>query len=273
MIISASFDTSNPELWLNRAMQYGDGFFETMRVNNGTVPLLEFHLNRMQRSAKTLNLTHIDPHIIDSAIQDLNHSFRESCLLKLVVFRSHQDRTYQPKTIDIEWVISAYPLKNQQTNKLSHRLGVAKTELANQKTLAGLKHLSRLEQVMIAQELNSNVNVSDFLVLDHKKRVIETTYKNIVFIKDNTLFTPKLNNCGVYGVGLEWLESNFDIKSKHIKLKDIIQYEAILIGNSVRGFSLVHEVHLNGSNEVISFATFHVIHDKIKSLWLNQFNR
>lgn len=271
MIVAASFDTNNPQFLLNRAMQYGDGLFETMRVHNGVVPLFDLHLDRLNQGLNKLHLVSIEKNAINFAISKLNHDLIQSCILKLIVFRTNQDRTYQPKTEQIEWIVTAHPLKNINSPG-STFIGVAKEKLAHNKKLAGLKHLNRIEQVLIANELNASSEVDDLLIVDYLDRIIETTHKNIVFIKGDRLFTPKLNNCGVYGVGLKWLEGHFKVKAKHIKLKNLNKYDVLLVGNSIRGFKTVQNVHDSHLNQSISFATSHPIQDKITHLWNNQFD-
>lgn len=266
MIIDASFDIKNPELWLNRAMQYGDGLFETMRVFNGNIPLLDMHLLRLNSAAKALNLKQFSRNVIGSALSKLNANESHSCILKLMVFRAHQIRGYQPTTNAIEWLITAYPT-NQIHGLNSCHLGIAKQKLNHNKKLAGIKHLNRLDQVLIASELDDNTKINDLLVLDRKNRIIETINRNVVLIKDDKLFTPKLKYCGVYGVGLKWLESKFDVKNKNIKFNQVKTFDAMLCGNSIRGFVMVESIQSTLVNQSISFATSHPIHDKISHLW------
>lgn len=266
MIVASSFDIHNPELWLNRALQYGDGVFETMRVHKGRIPLLKWHMKRLQHSLSSLNLDRFDQHLITAALADLEDSIKQSAIMKLVVFRGAQKRGYQPLVKHIDWVITADAHDfNDESDVM--RLAVATMKLSQQKALAGIKHLSRLEQVMIADELNQHSDCEDLLLLDNKNRVVETTYQNLVGLKEQQLYTPWLNQCGVQGVGLQWLSSEFDIKSTSIHLNQLKDFEVLLVGNSIRGFRPVKSIKMPQSNRVISFATSSSLQDKINHLW------
>ncbi len=271
MIIGASFDINDPELWLSRAMQYGDGLFETMRVHQGNIPLFKWHMARLQNSLSKLKLKSFDESNVQSALSRLNHTARQSCVMKLVVFRAQQKRSYRPWTEEIEWVISAETTIFDEKQSAA-RLGVATSRLSQQKTLAGLKHLSRLEHVLLADELNEKEQLDDLILLDKKNRVIETTYQNIIFVKGERLLTPKLKNCGVNGVALQWLRSQLEIKNTHIKLDELNELDVMIIGNSIRGFRAVEKVFDSDQNQSISFATSQLIHDNIDQLWLELFD-
>ena len=132
--------------------------------------------------------------------------------------------------------------------------------------LAGIKHLSRLEQVMLASELNEYETIDDLLVIDVKKRIIETSHQNLVLIKNNQLFTPKLNKSGVKGVALQWLKAHHKVQTQHIKVQSLKNYDAMMVCNSIRGFRLVDAIE-PGRKQCISFGTRHDIHDKISSQW------
>ena len=267
MIVAASFDINDPENWNNRALQYGDGLFETMRWHENKLPLLSWHQSRLQQGMKRLNLQALDWRLIEDNIkQHCPPHLQRNAVVKLVVFRKSQGRTYQPISTNIEWFLSMTDLVVESSNKLLN-LAVAKTKLMKNKGLAGIKHLSRLEQVVIANELNEVNGVDDLLVLDEKNRIIETTCQNVVFIKSNQLYTPKIINCGIKGVGLEWLKANFNLTFTHIKINDLSQYDGMMVGNSVRGFVLVSAI-----NGLHSFVTSQPIHDKIALKWNETFS-
>jgi len=229
----------NPENFLNnRAMAYGDGLFETMLVMNGSIPLWGFHKQRLQTDLTRLGLNKIKETEVYHKILSLcpNHG---EFIAKLVVFRSTTHRGYQGNTKNNQWYISIS--KNQASlNKL--KINFSKITLSRQKHLTGIKHLNRLEQVLAANALiNSKYN--DAIMLDRKNNIIETISKNIVLIKNNQLFTPELNKCGVYGVALRWLEANnFHLTWKNINQKDLSTFDGLLLCNSITGFREVRNI-------------------------------
>ena len=72
MILAASFDTKDPESWLNRGLMYGDGVFETMRMDHQKLPLWSFHMQRLRASLGVLGIMPPDEHELMKAIA--NHS-------------------------------------------------------------------------------------------------------------------------------------------------------------------------------------------------------
>ncbi|MGJ8664047.1 MAG: aminodeoxychorismate lyase [Marinicella sp.] len=272
MIIATSFDPKKLDSWNNRAFQYGDGVFETMRMHEGELPLWEFHMNRLQRSLKQLILSSINETELKAQIhQHCPKNMIESSVVKLMVFRSNQARTYQPLTQHIEWVVSVNEF-NHNSNQTQLKLAVARQKLGKQKLLAGLKHLNRLEQILIASELNEFDDVDDLLVLDDKARIIETTCQNVVMIQNGQLYTPKLKHAGVRGVALDWLASTHKLKEKNMMVDDLRTFEALMVCNSVKGFRLIQGIRKPKTKDFISFGISHPIHDKIVDNWSALFN-
>ncbi len=268
MIVAASFDINDAEKWNNRALQYGDGVFETMRFTENDIPLWPLHQKRLNKGLLRLNLNEPNLDEIFAVIkQQCLARSQSDWVVKLIVFRTLQERSYRAKINAVEWLVSIDSVKPQQPNS-TMVLAVANKKLSKQPLLAGIKHLNRLEQVLIANELNQYLAVDDLLVLDQQNHIIETTYQNIVLIKNNQLFTPKINCCGVKGVALKWLKQNFEVKTRKFKIKDINDFDALMVCNSIRGFRLVSELV-----SMDSFVTSHPVHDKITQQWKQMFKQ
>lgn len=261
MIIAASYDLHDTVQWYNRALQYGDGLFETMRCQAGNIPLWSLHRNRMSAGLSKLGMDDLNWSDISNHVKKIQ---TPNCLVKLLVFRGGHERGYQTKTSESHWLISMHHLSiESKTQPL--RLAVAQGQLSKQPLLAGMKHLNRLEQVLIARELNQMSGVDDLLVLDQQRRVVETTCRNVVLIKDNHLITPHLKDCGVKGVALSWLKAHFQLETKHVKIESMNDFDGLMAGNSIRGFQLVESV--KNEHKIHSFLTNHAIHDKISRRW------
>lgn len=262
MIIAASFDINDPELWNNRALQYGDGLFETMRCHRGDLPLWDFHVKRALWGLKALSLNPPDfSDLYETIITECDAFNHADYVVKLVIFRQHKNRTYQPQSHDIDWFISVTPFAQSRANQ-AFTLACASFKLSQQPALAGIKHLSRLEQVMAAAELNTLEGVDDLLVFDHNNRLIESSCQNVVLLRSGQLFTPDLTQCGVSGVALDWLKTEFEVVTQVINLDQLRYFDGMLLCNAVRGFTVVKKI-----KELQSFSTSHAIHDKIKHHW------
>ena len=268
MILAASFDTKDPESWLNRGLMYGDGVFETMRMDHQKLPLWSFHMQRLRASLGVLGIMPPDEHELMKAIA--NHSpetLQRSAVIKLLVMRDQQERTYQPKSNRCAWVLTADQWSSQEDDT-GMQLGWAKGTLAHHQVSAGIKHMSRLEQVLLSAELNDDVSCDDLLVCDQQGYVVETTPQNLIIIRGDQLLTPDLSLCGVDGVALRWLKSHCQVMTAQLRPEDVQSADGLMVCNALRGFRWV-----NSLKDQHSFGTSHPIHDKIKRQWQALFNQ
>ena len=259
----ASFQITAQNCLSNRALSYGDGVFETMLICNHEIPLWTFHYQRLKASLIRLQIQPLVEQQIQHKIMSLITDDK-LYIAKLVVFRDDDKRGYASAANDAKYFITINPY---QKTVVQDKLAISCIKLARQQKLAGLKHLNRLEQVLAAQELTGG-DYADALMLDKKNRVIETVSKNIVLIKDNQLYTPKLNKCGVYGVALRWLQAQgFKLNWKKIEFKSLAQYHGFMVCNSIQGFNEIKSI-----DERFQFKCNHAIVKKIKLKWQRHIN-
>jgi 4-amino-4-deoxychorismate lyase len=242
----------------NRALAYGDGLFETMLCVNQKIPLFNLHWRRLEEGLSRLKINKLSKDLIISKIKELSLQ-AEICIVKLVVFRKDSGRGYYSVSSDFDFILSVHPY---QTKPNVEKLTISSIKLSHQVQSAGLKHLSRLEQVFASQELIGS-NYKDAIMLDQKKNVVETINKNIILIRHNNIYSPKLNKCGVYGVAIRWLESEgFKVIWKNIKAKNIHKYHAMMVCNSIIGFNKITQI-----NENIMFMDSHDLINQIMEKW------
>jgi 4-amino-4-deoxychorismate lyase len=113
----------------------------------------------------------------------------------------------------------------------------AQTALAIQPALAGIKHMNRLEQVLIKREINQ-ADADDALVCDTQGNVIECSAGNIFFFTNNTWCTPSLTGSGVNGVVRQCLlnalnEENVPHKVGKFTLSDVMRADCVVITNAL----------------------------------------
>lgn len=234
----ASFPITPENCLSNRAINYGDGLFETILLCHQKIALWDLHFKRLNEGLARLNLESIPKALIHTKILSLIND--DNCyVIKLVVFRDGRKRGYGSQAKKVHFYITVNPFVEQQVSQV---LTVSSIQLSRQKNLAGLKHLNRLEQVLAAQKLNG-CDYSDAIMLNDKQHVIETISKNILLIKDQKIYTPKLNKCGVYGVALSWLQKQgYKLIRKKIEFKSMQKYDGLMVCNSIVGFTSISKI-------------------------------
>ncbi len=185
---------------LERGFAYGDGLFSTMAVVNAQVRLLDLHWQRLLRGCQRLaiNTEHFEHWQRDFLLflQAYPHS-----IVKIIVTRGEGGRGYlaDPRAAT-NCYFYAYPALN---NVLAHQQGIATGFLTGRlglsPLLAGMKHLNRLEQVLLRRELAQTI-YPEALVCDVNGKVIEGVFSNVWLVTNGQLLTPKVHEAGVEGV-------------------------------------------------------------------------
>lgn len=222
----------------DRGLNYGDGLFETMRVCKGAIPLFALHWQRLVRGCERLSIAL--PATVRDHIQTAADQQRDG-IVKLVVTRASARRGYRvTQPLPAHNIITTTSLPSAP-DRLTRTGGVhveiAKTRLALQPQLAGLKHLNRLEQVLAANEPG---DVDEFLMCDTQGRLVEGTKTNVFVVRDGQLMTPDLSRAGVAGVMREWIiqrakRTNRTVRVCDIETSALAQASAIFVCNAVRG--------------------------------------
>ncbi len=256
--VKSSIDQLDWDDFLNRGLQYGDGLFETMRMVNGRVPLWQWHWQRLSDGAHRFGLELPEESCIKNHVSSLSHVAGD-LMVKLLLFRKAKSRGYGTTHEASDWVLTAHMLPKKTAQTLT--LGLAQLQLGVQPVLAGIKHLNRLEQVFLANEL-AQTTCDELVVCSQAGEVVEAVSQNILWSKGHQLYTPCVDSCGVAGVGLAWLNQYFDIQKIKIKPSEMERFEGMYLINSVRGVSVVESVQ-----GVKKFSTSSPLHDKIKHLW------
>ncbi len=233
----------------DRAVAYGDGVFETCRLIEGQLPLWSYHRARLLESSQRLDIPLDISQVTDAIARVLRRceeSQRHSGVIKCIVSRGSGGRGYgytddMDPTVVVFW--APMPVVDQKPLKLlicDQRLGV-------QPVLAGMKHLNRLENVMLKGECQKR-GVEDGVVVSIEGNIIETTHSNLILQRAGKLLTPKLDRCGVSGVMRQYLmdtvapAAGLVIEEADIALTELDTIEGAVTCNSIRGVREVAQV-------------------------------
>jgi 4-amino-4-deoxychorismate lyase len=220
----------------DRGLAYGDGLFETMRVDGGRVPWWDAHWARMAHGAGRLRLRLPDRRLVEQQMQLLLAAEDDGSggVVKLLVTRGSGGRGYAASLDHTPlWILSRHPSPAPPRLGGLHLRWCA-TRLALQPALAGLKHCNRLEQVLARGEW-ADGDIDEGLVRDTEGFVVSATAANVFVLRDGGWHTPPVDRCGVAGVCRAWVLSATGAVEARMGVAEVEAADAVVLCNAVRG--------------------------------------
>ena len=225
----------------DRGLQFGDGVFETIAVQSGEPLCLEAHFARLEAGCRHLSIACPDLDLLEHEALRLCRA-RQAAVLKIVVTRGAGGRGYGlPEEVTPNRILTVherpdYPAAYYREGIPSY---ICARRLAHQTELAGIKHLNRLEQVLLRAEVAST-SCPEGAALDPYGNVIEGSMSNLFMVKNGKLFTPDLSRCGVEGViRKSIIERNeaagIETCIREIKPEELYEADEVFYCNSVIG--------------------------------------
>ncbi|NND69902.1 MAG: aminodeoxychorismate lyase [Halioglobus sp.] len=226
----------------DRGLEYGDGLFETLLMRNGTALYLDRHMERFRRGCECLSLPDCSEQlradiVAVGASPAAEHPWTA---LRATVTRGAGPRGYAPPAkVTPRRLLTATPLGRDAAAQLAPaRIVEVQHRLSVQPALAGIKHLNRLEQVLIAAEV-CRAGADEGLVFDLRERLVGVGSGNIFLVIDDALHTPDLAANGIAGtrrelVCQEWArEIGMDVRTGELGRADVERAEAAFFTNSL----------------------------------------
>lgn len=215
----------------DRGFKFGDGMFETMRVENGVVFCLKSHILRMENGLKSLKID-ADIDLVQDAVNNIiNINKLKNGIIKIIITRGAGGRGYLPeKNIKPTVIVESYEgfptLPKEVKLFLSSYTKPDVTSIPQAKTLQGLNStMARME----ADEMGC----FDALLLNLKGYICETSSGNIFWEKDNKLYTPSLITGALPGVMREQIIKENPVIEGEFLLDDIKNADRVFITNVV----------------------------------------
>jgi len=232
---------------VDRGLAYGDGLFETIKVIDGCAQFLTEHLARLSRDclrlAMQLDLTNLRTEIAQILVA------ADSGVLKLIITRDATTRGYQASPgAAAQRLLIFFPQHFPPLDPLPSGIQVrlCRQHLAEQPSLAGMKHLNRLEQVMARSEW-SDPNIAEGLMMDRCSRLIEGVASNLFLVRAGTVYTPRLHRCGVAGVVRDLVLHKMasdcaPVFETDLMLDDLVAADEVFLSNSLIGIMPVLKI-------------------------------
>ena len=161
-------------------------------------------------------------------------------VLKVIITRGAGGRGYssvgcqQPTRI---LSVSAYPAHYTRWKEEGIALALSPVTLGRNSYLAGLKHLNRLEQVLIRSHLEQT-NADEALVLDSDGWLTECCAANLFWRRGRDVYTPRLDQAGVNGIMRQFIiaqlaHSPYRVVEVNARPEALAQADEVIICNAL----------------------------------------
>ncbi|MDN7137775.1 aminodeoxychorismate lyase [Pseudidiomarina sp. 1ASP75-14] len=233
-----------PDQALDRGLQFGDGHFTTLTVENGSPRWWPLHWQRLQQASERLQMLLPPEHeLLDCIAQLIKAQPQQDLVIKIIITRGIGDRGYgfQPQS-EANWYLTCNLLMSRSAAPL--RVDFAQLQLSRSVQLAGLKSLNRLEQVLLSQE-RAQRQLDELIALDTAGEVVEAISSNIIWREGNHWYTPDLGQAGIAGVVRGQLLEQQPLALKvqtGVRPEQLLAAEQVLLTNSVLGLRPIAQI-------------------------------
>jgi branched-chain amino acid aminotransferase len=233
----------------NRSFRYGDGLFETIRVINGNIHLLDIHYKRLMAGCEILKLKvnkewtkDYFATIISTLVSE--KKIESNARIRLCFFRT-AGGFYDPASNKAEFLIEAEVAKNEGYPLKEEGLKVDLfTSVEKPTNLFSTYKTNNSLIYVLASIYKKEHNLDDCFLMNSKSRIVETIDSNIFIVKNGEISTPPTTEGCIGGVMREYIISvmeNNGIKylKTPITIEDLFTADEIFVTNAIIGVQWV----------------------------------
>ena len=219
----------------NRSFKYGDGFFESIRICNGTCINLQYHESRILKSIEILSIK------IDFKISDLITSVREiiksnklyNGYIKIMFYRREGGK-YFPLDNYCDFIIEPIHLAKEYEINKPITLCVYRDNFKNTGTISRIKSTNCLVSILASINANNN-GYDNSILINYNERIVEVSNSNIFMLNNDVLATPPITEGCLDGTMRSWVLDNSEAIVKTIEYQEIMSATEVFITNSIYG--------------------------------------
>lgn len=233
----------------NRALQYGDGLFETIHFYKGRLLFLNDHFDRLSRGMTALKMNKPSGFTVAKINKVVNklillNKIPADARVKIQIIRN-EGGFYEPSTTDSSCLITVNPLTETGFNlhKKGLFIDICKEVVVPLHSFQQFKTCNSIPYVMAAIYAKEN-KLDDCLLLNNKGFVAEAISANIFIVKKNLILTPPLTDGCIEGVMRKQIiqlarRSNILVKEISLVAEDIKEADEIFLTNVIHGIRWV----------------------------------
>lgn len=231
----------------NRAFQYGDGLFETMRFQEGKTLFLADHWERLSTGMDILQMklpANFSSYYLETAIAQLVEANQLSprARIRLQVWRK-AGGLYTPSQRKAEFYISTQPFVETPVEK--EKVLFYQDVRLTYSPLSSLKTCNALPYIM-AGMAKTDAGADDMILLDTKGHISECIASNIFWIKNGRLYTPSLQSGCIAGIMRKQIlrqakKSAISVQEGLFPISEILEADAVFCSN-IAGIQTIRQI-------------------------------
>lgn len=236
----------------SRALRYGDGLFETMKIKNGKIELVDEHFARLWKGMQVLQFDvpkHFSPEKLEEQIIALakKNTHQSGARVRLSIIRG-DGGLFDAKNHTPNFIIQTWPLPegNGEWNSNGLVAGIYNDVKKSCDILSNLKHNNYLPYVLAALQAKKE-KWNDAILLNAAGNICDSTIANIFLVKDKIIYTPALSEGCVAGVMrqalLQFLRANnYQLEERVITQVELFAADEVFFTNSMYNIRWVQSI-------------------------------
>ena len=236
----------------SRALRYGDGLFETIKIKNGKIELADEHFARLWKGMQVLQFDvpkHFSPEKLEEQIIALakKNTHQSGARVRLSIIRG-DGGLFDAKNHTPYFIIQTWPLPdgNGEWNSNGLVAGIYSEVKKSCDILSNLKHNNYLPYVLAALQAKKE-KWNDAILLNAAGNICDSTIANIFLVKDEIIYTPALSDGFVAGVMrqtlLQFLKANnYQMEERAVTQVELFAADEVFFTNSMYNIRWVQSI-------------------------------
>lgn len=245
-LVSINGEIVSAEGKLNRAMLFGDGFFESFRLNSTGIIFRDQHRSRIEKACRILRFSEqgLFEQIEHSALELLNAQPEGAFRGRVTIYRKGTG-LYMPEDNSVEYILQLFPIDSKEfvLNKQGLLIDIYTGIQKQPNLLSSLKTLNALPFVLASIEKKER-ELDELLILNTQNRICEAISSNVFAIRGDKIFTPSANEGCVEGVMRRVVldhaaDIGFVVNETSVTTLDLLECDELFLTNAARGIQWI----------------------------------
>ncbi len=234
----------------SRGLRYGEGVFETIRVEGSRVFFLHDHFARLQAGLTAIqlklpqffNVVALEDQILKIAKKNKHGMAR----IRLMCWR--RDGGLYDSVSDVcDYSLQSYSLPERyDVNSNGLQLCIFESVKKSVDLLANIKHNNFLIYSLAAKQAQLQ-HCNDAIVLNQDNNICDTSIANIFWIKNGNVFTNPLTDGPIAGVFRNYLlqilpSIGVTVRQKTCSVQELLEADEIFTSNVIKGCRWVKSI-------------------------------